>query len=84
MNVDVISVIGHALGDRTRLQVLDAVDGRLCVGEIAARVVISSATASHHLAVLERGGLVELDRRGRRHVPRRRADGWRHLLRALG
>jgi DNA-binding transcriptional ArsR family regulator len=84
MDVHVISALGQALADPTRIQVLETIDGKLCVGEIAARVNVSSATASHHLATLQRGGLIVLEHRGRRHVPRRLPDVGVRLARALG
>ncbi len=84
MNVAAIVALGQALGDPTRLRVLDAVDGRLAVGEIASIVNVTSATASYHVAVLERAGLVTVERRGRRCIGRRVPDVGRLLARAIG
>jgi DNA-binding transcriptional ArsR family regulator len=84
MGLASVAAVGQALGDVTRLRVLATVDGRLAVGEIAEAVGITSATTSYHLGVLERGGLIALERRGRRHVPRRVPDAGLRLVRALG
>lgn len=84
MDVDVVSLIAQALADRTRVCVLDAVDGRLAVGEIAVRLNVTSATATYHLRLLAGAGIVELTWRGRRHIPRRVPDAGLRLVRALG
>jgi DNA-binding transcriptional ArsR family regulator len=84
MDITRVVSLGAAISDGTRLQVLELCDGRLAVGEIAAALNLTSATISHHLAVLERGGLVEVHRRGRRSVPLRVPGVGRRLVAALG
>lgn len=84
MNLAAIVALGQALGDPTRLRVLDAVDGKLAVGQIAAALNMTSATISHHLALLQRAGLVTVERRGRRCIGRRVPDVGRLLARAIG
>lgn len=83
MNNDVVSAVAQALADRTRLQVLDAVDGHASVGEIAELVGITSATTSFHLRRLEAAGLVVVSRHGTRTLPQRVPDAARVLIRAL-
>lgn len=84
MNVGVVSTLGQALADPTRLQVLALCTGKLGVGEIATTLNLSSPSISHHVAVLERAGLVTVERRGRQSVARRVGDGVRMLVRELG
>jgi DNA-binding transcriptional ArsR family regulator len=84
MDVHVVATIGQALSDPTRVQVLELCNGKVAVGEIARALGVSSPTVSHHLALLERAGLVEVVRRGRRHVLRRVDHGVRVLARELG
>ena len=80
----VLSTIGQALADPTRLHVLELADGRLAVGEIATALHVTSATASYHVQLLAKAGLVTVEHRGRRHVPLRSVDGRRILARAFG
>jgi len=72
-----------ALADPTRRAMLAALAaGEKSVGDLAAPHAMSLAGASKHLAVLERAGLVERRREGRRQVcrlaaePLREADAW--------
>ncbi|MBS7651092.1 winged helix-turn-helix transcriptional regulator [Candidatus Bathyarchaeota archaeon] len=54
------------LGDRTRLQILKLItEEELCVCEISAALELTQPTTSHHLRILERGGLVSSRHRGR-------------------
>jgi DNA-binding transcriptional ArsR family regulator len=84
MDVASIAAVAQALGDPTRLAVLDLVDDRASVGEIAAMLRVTSSTTTYHLAILERAMLVTVARRGRRSVPRQRPEGLRALVEALG
>jgi len=53
------------LGDPTRLEILQELDGReRCVGEIASRVGGSQANVSKHLGVLRSAGIVSSRRDG--------------------
>lgn len=84
MDVASFAAIGHALGDGTRVRVLCLCNGCNAVGEIAMALGVTSATVSHHIAVLQRAGLVEVVRHGRRSVPSRVLDAGRALAGALG
>jgi ArsR family transcriptional regulator len=54
------------LGDRTRLQILKLIaEEELCVCEISAALELTQPTTSHHLRILERGGLVSSRHKGR-------------------
>src|SRR5438477_11377175 len=54
-----------ALSDACRLRILGLLDGReLCVTELYAVIGISQPTASKHLGVLRRAGLVDSRRQG--------------------
>jgi ArsR family transcriptional regulator len=68
-----------ALGDPTRLKILDLLRSRgkscceliareergLCACDIEAAVGLSQAAVSHHMDLLRRAGLVEAEKRGR-------------------
>jgi len=74
----------HALGDRTRrgMLALLARRGECSAGELGSPFEIAQPTASRHLSVLERAGLVQRSVKGREHVFRLRperldeARGW--------
>jgi len=83
MDIASITVIASALADATRVRVLDLADGMHAVGDIATALNVTSSDVSYHLRLLERGRLVEVTRRGRRHFPRRLDEGWRVLARAF-
>ncbi|MEB3221289.1 MAG: metalloregulator ArsR/SmtB family transcription factor [Candidatus Sericytochromatia bacterium] len=56
----------RALGDVGRLKVLYLVrDREVCVCDLVAALGIPQGTLSHHLAVLQRAGLVRARRQGR-------------------
>jgi ArsR family transcriptional regulator, arsenate/arsenite/antimonite-responsive transcriptional repressor len=68
-----------ALGDPTRLKILDLLRARgktccelvatdergLCACDIEAAIGLSQAATSHHMGLLRRAGLVEAEKRGR-------------------
>lgn len=55
-----------ALSDKTRREILEYLkQGAKPAGEIASQFEMSSATISHHLAVLKDAGLINDDRRGK-------------------
>jgi len=83
MNVLFVASTASALGDATRVAVYSLCDGKLSVQDIAQSVNVTSSTASYHISVLERAGLVEVRREGRCHRPRRAARGVRVLLMEL-
>jgi ArsR family transcriptional regulator, arsenate/arsenite/antimonite-responsive transcriptional repressor len=72
-------VVFKALGDPTRLKILDLLRSRgrscceliardergLCACDIEAAVGLSQAAVSHHMDLLRRSGLVEAEKRGR-------------------
>ena len=61
-----IAEIFHLLGDPTRLRIVTScLDKSRNVGEIAARVGISSSLTSHHLRLLKGARLVRAERRGK-------------------
>ncbi len=64
-----------ALADPTRRGMLaDLMSGEKSVGELAAPYAMTFAGAAKHVAVLERAGLVERRRSGRRQLCRLRAE----------
>jgi len=71
----------RALGEPTRLQVLEALaDGPSCVCELRSSIGIGGPLMSHHLNVLREAGLVRATRRGR-WIDYQLADG---VLEELG
>lgn len=72
---DLLAKYFRALGDPTRLRILDllADEDELAVGEIVARVAVPQATVSTHLACLRWCGFVAT-RRAHRSVRYRIAD----------
>ena len=76
---DELVVVFKALGDPTRLKILDLLRSRgqscceliardergLCACDIETAVGLSQAAVSHHMDLLRRSGLVEAEKRGR-------------------
>jgi len=76
---DELVVVFKALGDLTRLKILDLLRSRgqscceliardergLCACDIENAVGLSQAAVSHHMDLLRRSGLVEAEKRGR-------------------
>lgn len=55
-----------ALGDSTRLKMLRVIgDEELCSCEVMATLGLTQPTTSHHLGILERGGLLNSRRNGK-------------------
>lgn len=82
--IPTIRRVAKALGDDTRLRLVDLLLGHeLCGRAIAVRLGVSEAAVSQHLRVLKQAGLVEAERRGRfRHYRVKRAV-LEHAARAL-
>lgn len=80
MNRSQIEKISRALGDETRLVILEAISnkGKMNCGEIVSMRGVTAATVSHHLKILNDAGLVECRRNGQfvysRIVPEVLAD----------
>lgn len=76
---DELVLLFKALGDPTRLKILDLLKSRgqsccdliardergLCACDIETAVGLSQAAISHHMGLLRRAGLVEAEKRGR-------------------
>jgi len=64
--VDTQSKVFRALGDKTRLSILNLLNVReMCVCEIMAALNLTQPTASHHLGILENAGVVKDRKEGR-------------------
>ena len=86
-----------ALGDPTRLKILDLLKARgrsccdlvgrdevgLCACDVEREVGLSQASISHHMAILRRAGLVRAEKRGRWVYYARDEEGIAGLARAL-
>jgi DNA-binding transcriptional ArsR family regulator len=67
--VDTLTATFGAFADPTRRSLLSRLmDGPLAVRDLAAPFKISQQAVSKHLAYLERAGLLEKRREGRRHI----------------
>jgi ArsR family transcriptional regulator len=62
-----MAAVAKALGDPVRLQLVDVLRkhaGKVCVCELVPLFDISQPTLSHHLKILRRAGIVDVERRG--------------------
>ncbi len=91
--VAVLAETFRALGDPTRVRILDALShGELCVCDLAAVLGLSQSAVSHQLRLLRGLRLVRARRDGRmvfyalddRHVVDLMAQGLRHVREAIG
>ena len=66
-----MNTVFHALGDATRRHMLrDLAGGERTVSQLAQPFAISLAAASKHIKVLENGGMIRREVRGRTHLCR--------------
>lgn len=73
---DDLDLAMRALADRNRRGILHAIrSGPTPVGEVAEALGLSQQTASHHLGVLQKAGLVTGTRDGTRHLFAVSTDG---------
>lgn len=79
MSMSIITALGHALSDPTRLLMLSTAleYEAISVGELAQATGYATSTVSAHVAALRDSGLVETRRRGRRTIIQARHDRWR-------
>jgi DNA-binding transcriptional ArsR family regulator len=76
-----MSELFSALGDPTRLRILEALSLReLCVRDLAAVVGVSQSGVSHQLRILRQLDLVAFERHGKRAVYRLADDHVRTML----
>ena len=92
-----LAAVFKALGDPTRLKILDLLRSRgksccdlvardergLCACDIEEAVGLSQAAVSHHMGLLRRAGLVEAQKRGRWMFYRRNEAALAGLAEAL-
>ena len=65
-NLQELEYFFAALGDATRLKMLKIIaDEELCSCEVMAALDLTQPTTSHHLGILERGGLLTSRRNGK-------------------
>lgn len=75
-DLEELSVVAAALGERRRRQILTLVrDAEMGAGEIATHFEISRPAVSQHLSVLRDAGLVAERREGTRRIYRARPEG---------
>ena len=82
----------HAIADPTRRRILRELRGNakaagaascLCAGDIEARIQLSQATISHHMAILTKAGLVEATKQGLWRRYRRNEKAIRRVVKTL-
>ncbi len=79
-----ILAAGAALSDPTRLLALFVLGaGPLAIGQLAERTHVTPSSAGHHVRVLQRAGLVGVQRVGRRNLVRRNERRWAVILGAF-
>jgi DNA-binding transcriptional ArsR family regulator len=83
-DVDIASV-AQLIGNPARAAMLDALfdGGEHPAGALALKAGVAPSTASEHLTLLERGGLVVIERRGSRRIVRLGGPEVAHALEAL-
>jgi len=90
-----LDVLLHAIADPTRRRILQALKPKtgkaaardhergLCASDIEARVRLSQPTISHHMAILEKAGLVESTKQSQWRWYRRNEASIRDFARRL-
>jgi DNA-binding transcriptional ArsR family regulator len=83
----------HAIGDPTRRRILGSLKQRganhagkytgLCAGDIEERMNLSQPTISHHMAILNKAGLVDAVKQGQWRWYRRNEKALRRLVKSL-
>jgi ArsR family transcriptional regulator len=69
LSADQCAQLLKALGDKDRLRLVQALrSGPCCVTDLAERLELELANASHHLGVLRRAGLVVTSRNGKQII----------------
>ncbi len=64
--IDGLTEIFRALGDPTRVRILDALSrGELCVGDLATQLGVTESAVSHQLRLLRNIRIVRARRKGR-------------------
>jgi DNA-binding transcriptional ArsR family regulator len=76
--MECVVTLGEALASGTRIDILAValLHPDITVGEIARTLGYTSGAVTHHVAILERAGLIERRRRGRRTAILARHDRW--------
>ena len=88
-----LNTILHAIADPTRRRILQVLkekggcslgkDVGLCASDIESRIKLSQPTISHHMAILKKAGLVEVQKIGLWMWYRRNEPALREFTRAL-
>jgi ArsR family transcriptional regulator len=83
----------HVIADPTRRRILEALktkagsaagkESGLCASDIEARIHLSQPTISHHMAVLEKAGLIQSRKQGQWRWYRRNETAIREFTRTL-
>ncbi|MTD41872.1 metalloregulator ArsR/SmtB family transcription factor [Erwinia sp. CPCC 100877] len=75
MNYEKTSLILKAMADPKRLQIIDILSGgTLCACEVLEHFDFTQPTLSHHMKVLEKAGIVSVNKRSQWHHYTLRAD----------
>jgi DNA-binding transcriptional ArsR family regulator len=83
----------HVIADPTRRRILEALkpktpasagnENGLCASDIESRIHLSQPTISHHMAILEKAGLIQSKKQGQWRWYRRNEGAIRDFTKAL-
>ena len=83
----------HAIADPTRRRILGTLknsgpsasprNSGWCAGDIEGRMRLSQPTISHHMAILTKAGLVDINKQGQWRLYRRNEKALRQLIKHL-
>lgn len=73
-----------AMADPNRMKIIDLLsNGSLCACDVLAHFNFTQPTLSHHMKVLERAGIIMVDKKGQWHHYQLRADFVADCLRSM-
>ncbi|MCL6571319.1 MAG: metalloregulator ArsR/SmtB family transcription factor [Bacillus sp. (in: Bacteria)] len=79
--LDSLSAFFKGLGDETRLKIISLLwIEDMCMCEIVAALGGASSTITHHLKIMEKGGIVESGREGKFTIYHLRKEKLTHLI----
>jgi ArsR family transcriptional regulator, arsenate/arsenite/antimonite-responsive transcriptional repressor len=85
LNQDELLRISRAISDTTRYALLEKIyfDQQITVGELCAESIVSAATVTHHIKILNDAGLIQVRRLGRYRLLIAQGNTWETYLDCL-
>ncbi len=82
INLDKAAEIMKALGHPIRIQMVELISqkGKFCVSDIYKTLKMEQSTASHHLGILRKGGVLKTERKGKQIYYLLNGDNYYRLL----